>query len=144
MKIQAAVYYPVVVDIDIDVNNPQQAREEILKAADCIINSTTIKPTIENVVALAEDGKSSSDITSLLEERIVAGSTESQRKPRYRIACWIPIEAEEREIYKSLEDARRDLEHYQALQPENIYKLEVVGNEATGNGGNLEGLREEN
>ena len=50
---------------------------------------------------------------------------------KYRIRCWIPTEPEEEEIYHSIEDAGRDLEHYQFLQAENIYRIEEVDNENT-------------
>src|SRR3989442_8590244 len=119
MKIQAAVYFPVTVDIDVDIHNPLKAREEILDQAGYILETSMIEPTLENVVALPEHGKSYVDITKLFEEEVLQSTSEAVRKHRYRIACWIPVEPEEEEIYENLEDAGKDLEHYQLLQPEN-------------------------
>ncbi|MDO8508560.1 MAG: hypothetical protein Q7S27_02645 [Nanoarchaeota archaeon] len=48
------------------------------------------------------------------------------REQRYVIRCWIPVEPGEEQFYKSYEDARRELEHCQLLQPENIYRIENV------------------
>lgn len=47
---------------------------------------------------------------------------------RYRIRCWIPVDGEEEEVetYHSLEEAQRDLRHYEPLQPENIYRIEEI------------------
>ncbi len=67
MKIQAAVYYPVVVDMEVDINKPWKAREDILRAADAVIDSTPITPTLENVVALPAGRTSYVDITKLFE-----------------------------------------------------------------------------
>ena len=58
---------------------------------------------------------------------------------KYRIKCWIAVEPEEEKLYKTFEEARRDLEHLQFLQPENIYKIEEV-NDDSKKGGCLERL----
>lgn len=47
----------------------------------------------------------------------------------YRIKCWIPIQSEDienEEFYSSEEEARKDLESMELMQPENIYKIEEV------------------
>ena len=67
LRIQATVYYPVVVDMEVDINNPRKARQEILEEADNIIDRTPITPTLENVVALPKHRRSY-DITKLFEE----------------------------------------------------------------------------
>ena len=41
----------------------------------------------------------------------------------YKILCWIPIEEEEPEIYPTRKEALKDLEQYQIMQPENIYRI---------------------
>ncbi len=69
MRIQAAVYYPVVVEMEVDINNPRKAREEILEEADQIIDRAPITPTLENVVALPKHRKKWVDITQLFEVR---------------------------------------------------------------------------
>jgi len=64
------------------------------------------------------------------------------RMPKYRIRCWIPVEAEDDQLYEGLEEATKDLQHLEFLQPENIYKIERVNDHGTEEGG-LEGLAEE-
>jgi len=44
----------------------------------------------------------------------------------YKIACWIPVEEEEPEIYKTKKEAEQDLESLRLMQPENIYKIVPV------------------
>ena len=41
----------------------------------------------------------------------------------YKILCWIPVEPEEPEIYDTMKEALKDLEHYRLMQPENIYAV---------------------
>lgn len=68
MNIQATVYYSVVVDMEVDINNPSKARKQILEEADHIIDRTPVTPTLENVVAMPKHRKSYVDITKLFEE----------------------------------------------------------------------------
>jgi len=42
------------------------------------------------------------------------------------IKSYIPVEAEDPEIYPSKEDAEKDLESLNLMQPENIYEIEEV------------------
>lgn len=42
---------------------------------------------------------------------------------QYRIDCWIPVEADDPEIYTSYKVAIHELKHCQLMQPENIYKV---------------------
>lgn len=50
---------------------------------------------------------------------------------RYKINCWIFVEPEEEVIFDSLEEAQKELEHNELLQPENRYEIEeVIGNKA--------------
>ncbi len=44
----------------------------------------------------------------------------------YKILCWIPVEEEEPEIYKTRAEAEKELKHLSFLQPENIYEVEEV------------------
>lgn len=44
----------------------------------------------------------------------------------YMIKCWIPIDEENPEIYKTGIDAEEELEHLQEMQPKNRYELEYV------------------
>lgn len=44
----------------------------------------------------------------------------------YKILCWIPVEEEDPEIYPTREEALKDLEQYQLIQPENIYRIVSV------------------
>jgi len=46
--------------------------------------------------------------------------------PKYRIRCWIPADPDEDETYETLEQAERDLKHYELLQPENVYRIEKI------------------
>ena len=47
---------------------------------------------------------------------------------KYKIKCWIAVEIEESEdtIYSSLEEAEKDKESMELMQPENIYKIEEI------------------
>jgi len=42
------------------------------------------------------------------------------------IKSYIPVEPEDPEIYPSKEDAEKDLESLNLMQPENIYEIEEV------------------
>jgi len=43
-------------------------------------------------------------------------------KKFWRIDCWIPVEAEEPQVYENFIDAQNDAEnHFGLMQPENIY-----------------------
>lgn len=42
---------------------------------------------------------------------------------KYYLKCWIPVEGSETE-FDSLEEAEKEKEHCEFLQPENIYKIE--------------------
>ncbi len=42
------------------------------------------------------------------------------------IKTYIPVECEEPETYDSREDAEKDLESLELMQPENIYEIEEV------------------
>ena len=41
----------------------------------------------------------------------------------YKILCWVRVEEEEPEIYKTRLEAQKEYEHLAFLQPENIYKI---------------------
>jgi hypothetical protein len=41
----------------------------------------------------------------------------------YKIMCWIPIEEEESEIYKTRADAKKEHKHLSHMQPENVYRI---------------------
>jgi hypothetical protein len=41
----------------------------------------------------------------------------------YKIMCWIPVEEDEPEIYKTRKEARKGHYHLSLMQPENIYKI---------------------
>lgn len=73
MKIQAQVYWPVVVDLDVDLSNPYKALEEIFDAAGYILETSMIKPSLESVMALPEHRTSYVDITALFKEGIPEG-----------------------------------------------------------------------
>ena len=47
---------------------------------------------------------------------------------RYKIRVWIPVDVEEKEdeIYASLEEAGKDKESVELMQPENRYEIEEV------------------
>lgn len=47
---------------------------------------------------------------------------------KYKIKSWLGCEVEESEdtIYDSLEEAKKDKESMELMQPENIYKIEEV------------------
>ena len=68
MKIQATVYYPIVVGLNVDLNDIYSTREAILAAADHTLQTTGIRPRIENVAALPEHRSSYVDITKLFED----------------------------------------------------------------------------
>lgn len=44
----------------------------------------------------------------------------------WTIKAYIPVECEEPETYDSREDAEKDLESLELMQPENIYEIEEV------------------
>lgn len=46
-----------------------------------------------------------------------------------KIMCWIPVETEEDEIYRTRKEALKDLENLELMQPENIYKIVRVEGE---------------
>lgn len=126
MKIQASVYYPVVVNLEVDINDPVKAREEILAEADDVIDSTPIRPTLETVLALPECRGSYVDITDLIEDESAHLRSTGRSKPRYRISCWIPTVPDGAKIYTALEKAQMDVEHYRTLQPANMYTIVPV------------------
>ena len=43
----------------------------------------------------------------------------------YIIKCWIPVEAEDDQIYATFQEASADLEELKSMQPENVYEIEV-------------------
>ena len=47
---------------------------------------------------------------------------------KYRIVCYIPVEADpdSEEIYDTIEDAEKDIESLELMQPENIYRVEEM------------------
>jgi hypothetical protein len=45
------------------------------------------------------------------------------------IKAYIPVEAEDPEVYVTREEAEKDLESLSLLQPENIYEIEEVEDE---------------
>lgn len=49
---------------------------------------------------------------------------------KYKIECWLYIEQEEQPIFDSFEEAQKEMEHNELLQPENRYEIvEVLENE---------------
>ena len=44
----------------------------------------------------------------------------------YKLICYIRVEPEEEIVYETLEEAKMEKEHCEFLQPENIYKIELV------------------
>ncbi len=44
----------------------------------------------------------------------------------YIIKCWIPVQPEEPETYPTKEDAEKDLESLELMQPENKYEVVEV------------------
>ena len=42
------------------------------------------------------------------------------------IKSYIPVEAEEPEVYTTREDAEKDVESLSLMQPENIYEIEEI------------------
>ena len=42
------------------------------------------------------------------------------------IKSYIPVEAEEPEVYATKEDAEKDVESLSLMQPENIYEIEEI------------------
>jgi len=44
----------------------------------------------------------------------------------YKIVAYIPVEADEPEIFKTYEEAKEGKEHLKFMQPENIYRIKPV------------------
>lgn len=44
----------------------------------------------------------------------------------YKIIAYIPVEANEPEIFKSYNEAKKEKEHLEFMQPENIYRIKPV------------------
>ncbi len=44
----------------------------------------------------------------------------------YMIKCWIPVQPEDPETYPTKEDAEKDLESLELMQPENRYEVVEV------------------
>ena len=51
---------------------------------------------------------------------------ERKKKIRYRVDCWIPIEAEDPELYDNFSNAEIALRECRSMQPENIYGITEV------------------
>lgn len=60
----------------------------------------------------------------------------------YKIKVWVPVEEDEPEIYKSREEALRDLESLKLMQPENIYRIVEVSLENSKESGKCRRRRE--
>jgi formylmethanofuran dehydrogenase subunit E len=43
--------------------------------------------------------------------------------------CWIPVEDEESEFYRTRKEAQQDLDQMSLMQPENIYRILKVSPE---------------
>lgn len=44
----------------------------------------------------------------------------------YKIIAYIPVEADEPEIFKTYKEAKEEKEHLEFMQPENIYRIKPV------------------
>ena len=44
----------------------------------------------------------------------------------YKILCWIPIDEDELEIIKTIEDAEQELNQAEMMHPENRYEIAEV------------------
>jgi len=44
----------------------------------------------------------------------------------YKIIAYIPVEADEPEIFKTYKEAKEEKEHLKFMQPENIYRIKRV------------------
>ena len=44
----------------------------------------------------------------------------------YKIVAYIPVEADEPEIFKTYKEAKEEKEHLEFMQPENIYRIKRV------------------
>ncbi len=44
----------------------------------------------------------------------------------YKIIAYIPVEADEPEMFKTYKEAKEEKEHLKFMQPENIYRIKPV------------------
>jgi hypothetical protein len=44
----------------------------------------------------------------------------------YKIRCWIPVDDDELETYRTRKEAKEDMDELRFLQPENIYRIVKV------------------
>jgi hypothetical protein len=47
----------------------------------------------------------------------------AKKNKHYKINCWIPVEAEEPKVYRSLDEAQSDLDQAIFMQSENRYEI---------------------
>jgi hypothetical protein len=53
----------------------------------------------------------------------------------YKIMCWIPLEPEDPEVYRTRKEAEEDIRELRFLQPDNIYKIVPASKGKEGKGG---------
>ena len=44
----------------------------------------------------------------------------------YKIIAYIPVEPDNPDIFKTYKEAKKEKEHFELMQPENIYRIEYV------------------